>query len=254
MSWNDVPTRLADLDTEWLAQLLADDLNRVLLFPVGSTEPHGPHLPLATDSILSDVVADDACAALRKKGFGALVAPTLPYGVTDYAAGFAGGASVPATVLTELVVSLARGWIGEGWTHVAIVNNHLEPAHVEALLAAVEEVGPALSLPNVLDRRWALTLGDEFRSGACHAGRYEGSLVLAAREDLVDEETMVSLPENATSLSKAIRNGQTTFLEAGGDRAYFGAPARATAAEGERLFGRLVDMVVTEVGEAFMRR
>jgi len=76
----------------------------------------------------------------------------------------------------------------------------------------------------------ALRLGDEFKSGACHAGSYETSLVLAASPFLVREEIATELDENPISLSRAIRDGKKTFLQAGGPQAYFGDPASATAA------------------------
>jgi creatinine amidohydrolase len=81
-------------------------------------------------------------------------------------------------------------------------------------------------------RELAARLTDEFRSGACHAGRYEGSVVLATRPDLVRAAIAHVLPAVPASLSQAIRDGRSTFAEAGGPRAYFGAPSEATAEEG----------------------
>src|SRR6266571_4792486 len=52
-----------------------------------------------------------------------------------------------------------------------------------SLRAAVDEVassgGGTLVFPDLTRRRWAARLTAEFQSGACHAGRYEGSIVLA---------------------------------------------------------------------------
>jgi len=50
-------------------------------------------------------------------------------------------------------------------------------------------------------------------------------------------------------LAAAMRAGIKTFAEAGAAEAYFGDPAAATALEGEAIYARLVDMVVTVVGE-----
>ena len=86
---------------------------------------------------------------------------------------------------------------------------------------------------------------DEFKSGACHAGSYETSLVLAADPFLVLDDLAAELPPNPSSLSVAIRDGKTSFLEAGGPRAYFGFPADASATEGEQLYAALVDIFVT---------
>jgi len=101
-----------------------------------------------------------------------------------------------------------------------------------------------------LARRWARTLSDEFKTGACHAGQYETSMVMAEAPWLVDEAERAALPEVAVSLSDKLRAGVTDFMDMGLVRAYAGAPARATAAEGEELLGRLAVMVATEVREA----
>jgi creatinine amidohydrolase len=87
--------------------------------------------------------------------------------------------------------------------------------------------------PNVASRRYARRLGVEFASGACHAGAYETSMVLAMAPALVDEGARAPLPEVPIDLARAMRSGATTFREAGGVQAYFGAPAVAVAVEGE---------------------
>jgi creatinine amidohydrolase len=119
---------------------------------------------------------------------------------------------------------------------LALANAHLDPTHLSALHAAAAEVRQAgrirLVFPDVTQRPWATRLTAEFKSGACHAGRYETSLVMAIRPELVREEVRRHLPPNARSLSTAIAAGQKSFVEAGGPRAYFGYPAEATPEEG----------------------
>ena len=62
---------------------------------------------------------------------------------------------------------------------------------------------------------------------------------MAARPEAVRESERVELADNPTSLSEAIRAGQATFEEAGGPRAYFGYPARASVEEGEATIDTL---------------
>ncbi len=226
----------------------------VVLFPVGSVEPHGPHLPLATDSMLSAENARRAAVELRTRAVEAVVAPTLPYGVTDFAAGFSGATSIPGEAIVTLLVAAAGAWLDDGFCHVCFINHHLEPGQMAALEEAerrlVESHGAAaVSYPRVVSRRWGPGLGAEFRSGACHAGRYETSMVLAIEAGAVDGEAAAALPEVAVSLSDAIRDGVATFTEAGATHAYTGDPAAATAKEGNALLGVLTEMVVTEVLE-----
>ena len=243
--------RIEHQTTRDVAGLLSTGRPVVVLLPVGSVEPHGPHLPLATDTIISDAVASRAVALLATRDVSAVVAPAIPYGVTEFAAGFAGAVSVPAEALTPFLRAVILGYHAAGFAHVCLVNNHLEPAHDEAVRAAVVGLAPgSASVACPLSRRWARTLSDEFKSGACHAGRYETSIVLAAAADTVDTAAAHDLPASALSLSAGIKQGVATFKAMGMDRAYTGAPALATAAEGEALIEKLSTMVCTEVIES----
>ena len=241
--------RLDRLSTHALKGLL-DHRRVVALVPVGSVEPHGPHLPLATDTLISVGAAERAAATLTDEDVVALVAPSVPYGVTDYAAGFAGAVSVSAEVLTPFLNAVVRGYLDNGLAHVCLVNNHLEPAQDAAVRAALEGVADGRgSVACPLTRRWGRTLSDEYKSGACHAGRYETSLVLAVAPETVDRAAAQALPALDTSLSEGIRAGKKTFRELGLDQAYTGAPAEATSTEGDEMLGRLAAMIVTEVRE-----
>jgi creatinine amidohydrolase len=254
--WLSAPIRLSDLTTDDLGAML-DGTAAVALVPIGSTEPHGPHLPLGTDAILSDEASVRAASVLRDRGIAAVVAPLISFGVTHYARGFRGAIGVRPDTLVSFLYDVASRLLDDGFAQVSFVNNHLEPEHVEAIGRAVEAVsgerGPtSISFPNQLSKRWGRTLTDEFKRGNCHAGRYEGSLVMAARGDLVRHDVASFLPKVDVSLSDAIKDAggkPVTFHELGMDRAYTGAPAEATREEGETTFARLVDMIVTEVTE-----
>ncbi len=129
------------------------------------------------------------------------------------------------------------------------MNSHFEPEQVRTLRDAVAELGPSARLLDLTRRRNAERLTEEFRSGSCHAGRYETSLVLADRPELVRRERMAALESTMIDMPAAIADGQTDFIAMGMDRAYCGAPAEATAEEGERTFETLVDLVVELVRE-----
>ena len=237
--------RLAELTTfELEARLGAGPL--VALVPVGSTEPHGPHLSLDTDVVIGEEAALRAVDALAEIGVAALVAPSIPYGVTEFAEGFKGAVSVPPAALTAYVRAVVEALLAGGFSHVCLVNNHLEPAHDEAIRAAVAGLDRA-SVACPLSRRWGRTLTAEFKSGACHAGRYETSLMLAARPGGVRVDVQAGLAARDESLSAGIRAGKRTFRELGMTRAYTGAPADATADEGHHTYAQLVQMIVGEV-------
>jgi creatinine amidohydrolase len=237
--------RLAELTTEDVRSIVARPPTAVLV-PVGSVEPHGPHLPLGTDTLISEHAAALAARELADQhGVVAWVAPSVPYGVTDFADGFAGAVGVPADALVALLRAIATRLLGDGWSHVCFVNSHLEPAHDAAVRAAAQGLHASVASP--LTRRHARTLTAEFQRGDCHAGRYETSLVLAAGGRV--DESHRTLPSVGVSLSDAIRAGKNRFRDIGMDRAYTGSPAEATAQEGRETFAKLVAMIVTEVRE-----
>ena len=243
-----------------LAEMTTDEVRAfcthpptAVLVPVGSVEPHGPHLPLATDAIISEEASRRAVRTLVERGVPALIAPTLPYGVTDYAAGFSGAIGVPSDVLRAMLHAIASRLHADGFSHVCFVNNHLEPAHDHAVRgAALALPKGAVSVACPLTKRWARTLSDEFKRGDCHAGRYETSLVMAAGGAVRSEFS--DLPDLDVSLAKEMREGRSTFLEMGLTRAYTGAPAQATKSEGDALYEKLAEMIVTEVLEGLASR
>lgn len=207
----------------------------VAILPVGAVEAHGPHLPLETDIIIAQAMARAGAERLSVRGIVAVILPPLAYTAADFARGFSGTISLrPETVIATLR-DIGASLQAQGFGLLAIANAHLDPAHlasIEAAAGTIRRAGLAVAFPNLTRRPWGGRLGDEFRSGACHAGQFETSIVLAERPDLVREPIRIELTANPASLSKAIRDGKQSFEEAGGPRAYFGAPAQASAGEG----------------------
>lgn len=227
--------------------LLARAPDAIALLPVGALEAHGPHLPLATDVVIAEGLCRRAAAALEAEGRLAAIAPAIVYSVTDYAGGFAGTAGISAEVATAHVRGVVTGLAAAGFRRVVLANAHLEPAHVASLRGALE--GTDAIIADCTERRFARTLTEEYKRGACHAGCYETSLILAERPGLVRDERRARLPPLAIDLARAMRAGVRTFGAAGAADAYFGDPAAATPAEGEWIFARLVAMVVAVVRE-----
>ncbi len=243
----------AELSWPQVASLREGPRVPVLLLPLGAVEPHGPHAPLSTDLLISVGVcrrvaerfADDPQVQV-------LVLPPLPYGVTRCAAAFPGAVGLSAQTLQAVLVDVCTDLIHQGF-HVVVVNNHFEPEQVSAIHAALdvlgETTGAVVGFVDLTRRHRARRLPEEFQRGSCHAGRYETSLVLAERPDLVDAHVLPSLPPVFVDLPRALAEGQRDFRAMGLSQAYCGAPAEATAEEGERTFAVLADLVEEAVRE-----
>ena len=239
---------LAGLTYTRLQEILDSPRVPVLLWPVGSTEPHGPHSPLSTDPIISIGISERVARSLADDPeLAVLILPTLSYGVTRYTAGFAGAIHVGEDTLRSMVVDVCRSLAAQGFPHVVLVNNHFEPEHVQTLHRALDELDEEGIRAGYLDltrRERAQQLTEEFKLGECHAGRYETSLVLAQEPELVDTDAMAKLPYVPVSLPQVIAAGMKDFREMGLTQAYCGSPAEATTEEGEASYETLARMTI----------
>ncbi len=247
-------TLLRLADTTWERMRGLDRERTVAILPTGATEAHGPHLPLDTDVTIADAMAEAGGKILSARGLDVVILPPLAYTPAPFASGFAGTISIRPETAAALVVDIATGLHRTGVGALAIANAHFDPAHLGALHSATDAIAEralmAIAFPDVTRKPWGSRLTEEFRSGACHAGRYEGSIVLARTPERVDVEAMRTLPPNPVSLARAIRDGRSTFAEAGGDRAYFGSPHEATAEEGRSTIAVLGQILAESVCDA----
>jgi creatinine amidohydrolase len=232
----------------------AAERTTVLLLPVGSTEPHGPHGPLSTDVLISKGTCVRAARVLAADpDLRALILPSFDYAITRYAGAFVGAVHIGAEAFEAVVVDVCSSLIVEGFRHLAIVNNHFEPQHVQAIHRCVDriesEYDVVVGFVDLTRKERAVRLTEEFRRAECHAGRYETSLVLADHPELVDERLMRTLPYVPVDMASGIAAGAKDFLELGMGQAYCGSPAEATAAEGEDSYTALTQMLVESLRE-----
>ncbi|MCA1813538.1 MAG: creatininase family protein [Halobacteriales archaeon] len=216
----------------------------IVLLPLGAIEAHGPHLPLETDSLLALALARRCAERLRAQGKVALVAPAIATTAASFAADFPGTVSIDAESERRIVVNTVQALHRLGAARVALVNLHFDPEHMRAVKGAMAELDAARTVfPDVTRRVHAQRIGGEFATGACHAGEFETSILLAVAPERVDGSHR-DLPPREVDLAAAIREGKRSFRELGLDQAYCGHPATATAEEGERLLGVLADIVL----------
>ncbi|MCF6228102.1 MAG: creatininase family protein [Planctomycetes bacterium] len=226
----------------------------VALLPCGATEAHGPHLPLSTDVIISEGQCAYAQPDLEEAGIEAFTLPSIAYAPADYAGNFAGTISISPDTAKAVILDIANSLQKQGFSALAIANSHFDPANVTMLREVVEtirsEIGLPVAFPDFTRRNLAETLTDEFKSGACHAGQYETSLVMASRPELVDDTARMQAKDNPKSLIEGFKQGATNFEECGGPEAYFGFPSKATAAEGVQSYEILASALVESIKQA----
>ncbi|HYB88336.1 MAG TPA: mycofactocin biosynthesis peptidyl-dipeptidase MftE [Streptosporangiaceae bacterium] len=212
-------TELATLTSPEVADLAA--AGALLAVPVGATEQHGPHLPLATDTDLAVAL----CARLAGARPGVLAAPPLAYGASGEHQEFPGTLSI-GTDATELVlVELCRS-ATRAFSRVLLVSTH--GGNAEAVRRAERRL--RAESRDVL----AWLPGWE---GDAHAGRAETSLELALAPARVRLGRAVA--GNTRPLAELMPQLRRSGVRAVSPNGVLGDPAGASAAEGAALLGRL---------------
>ena len=157
-----------------------------ILIPVGSLENHGLHLPLGTDFLIPDKIAQ-----LLDEKSGLLIAPTICYGATDDLAGFPGTVSIGTEGLIQLLCAICDQLYRHGFRHFLILNGH------GGNTAAIQSVGMHLYRQGayLANLNWWLMAGQlnaEWAGG--HGGGEETAAVMAVDPSLIKTE-YINLPE-----------------------------------------------------------
>ena len=206
------------------------ETSRILLLPVGSFEQHGPHLPLATDTLIATTICEDVA---RICDVDVDVAPAVAFSASGEHEGFAGllsiGTSVTASVLTELVRS-ARA----SWSAVVVVSGH------GGTVAAWELVARTAAADGDRVVAWFPTDA----AGDPHAGRSETSFMLASHPDLVRMDLAPVAVDIEDGWWREVRDGGVRAVSASG---VLGAPRDADAAYGAVLRRRWCAEVVSMI-------
>lgn len=206
----------------------------VAVLPVGSTEQHGPALPLGTDFLVAEAFADTV--ADRED---VAVLPTLPVGVSEHHRQFHGTLWASPETFERYVAETVESIASHGVHKVAIVNGH--GGNVDALARAARRLrgdGTAFaptwnwweSVPELSD--------DLFETEGGHAGPAETSLLLALADTLVREDAIEDagegVPESWGSRVHGASVGFDTidFTPTGA----VGDPTEGSKEAGEELF------------------
>lgn len=246
-----LPTRyFADLTQPEIAAQFAK--NPLVLFPAGSVEQHGPHLPTGTDIFAANVISH--AVAERMDG---LVLPGTPLGVTPMHMPFEGTITLtPDTymrVVKETCVSTAR----HGAKYLLILNWH--EGNIPSLAIAAESLHRDFGMTVVTVQACyvAAELYGRECNGLTHGGEIEALAVLAHRPDLVhlDRIDYSSDHQHGRTMDKLRRTRSyqpvLTDIRSIAPTGWYGSPEHATVEKGQRMLNDIADSIAAEAREIF---
>ena len=211
-------------DSTWV-DLDHDAARLILAVPLGSTEQHGPHLPLSTDTDIAVAV----CERLAEVRPQVAIAPPIAYGSSGEHAGFVGTLSIGQAALEMVIIELVRS--ADAFAGVVLVCAHGGNA---------EPVRRAVTTLHAEGRRVVAWQPRGYEDA--HAGRSETSILLAldasrVRVDAAQPGATEPLPE----LMGALRTGGVRAVSANG---VLGDPTGASEEEGHALLQAMADDLV----------
>ncbi|UCF07236.1 MAG: creatininase family protein [Thermoplasmata archaeon] len=159
--------------------------NPVVILPLGAVEEHGPHLPLCTDSLQPEYIAEKVAERT-----GALLAPPIRYGFCSSTKNFPGTITVSFDTLRSLIYDILSELTRNGIQNIVVLSGHAGRVHMAALrLAArkvVEECEADIMVLSDYDIAYDLIERDDtIPNDDGHSGLIETSRVLAIKEELV---------------------------------------------------------------------
>jgi creatinine amidohydrolase len=224
-------------DRTWpdLAEYVASE--SLAIVPLGSTEQHGPHLPLATDHLIAEGFAREAA---NRTGF--LCTPTVQVGVSTHHRQFHGTMWVDPPAFRDYVESMTRNLAYHGIDRVVFVNAHGgNVQHLREVGRRLRDDGTAYAVEWMWDESIPELVDDLFEHNGPHGGPKETAMIqqLAGelvREDRLDDARDDGVVDYGPDTGRTF--GARTYYDAidNSDNGVFGDQTDATAEKGAQLF------------------
>lgn len=183
--------RLANLRWPQIAKLL--EKPTVILLPIGSTEQHGPHLPVNVDSCCAEYIAEQTALRFAEGKLGptnVLVAPPIHYTEVEDFKAYPGTIGISLETEISLISEVVRSFLVHGFDNLVIINGHSSNTlPINAALRKTNADFPDAGLYGI--NWWSLgNLANILKSRpGLHAEEMETSVCLLAEPDKVDLST-----------------------------------------------------------------
>ena len=237
----------------WEEMNQAIAMHKVVILPTGSTEQHGPHLPLDTDVFLAEAVCLEAARRAPER---VLVLPPISYGLNLHHIDFPGTIHIEPEIYIAFCTQITKSVAYHGFQKILLVNGHGSNTSLNDLVARKTVLGtPALC---AAVNYFALALDAFSAAGGApfiaHADEFETSLYLHLAPDRVRIDKAVTGQDimGRYVSSDSTANYPVRFSDIWGrwtSTGVHGDPTQATAEKGQVIFEAAVTNLIALVDE-----
>ncbi len=215
---------------------------KTIVFPFGTIEEHGSHLPLNTDSL---IIQESLYRAAEKRKF--FLAPITHYGVCTSTKDHPGTISISAETLRKLSSDLVIESYKKGIRNFLLISGHGGSLHMSALKEAAEALveqlkGIKMAVFSPYDLLYRELLAIAETPNDAHAGELETSMVLYLSPDLVKGRAKAEYPQMPKPF---IVRDKIKYWRGG----VWGDPEKATADKGERAVRLIAEGIISVIDD-----
>ena len=169
--------------------------NAIVIVPIGSTEQHGPHLPVQTDTRLATEVAHRA--ARRMTGsHPTIVTPTIPFGMSEHHVLLNGTITLDYTTMAAVLDCTCRSILRAGFNRIFILNGH--GGNTDGITTFITEFTVKHRVPLAGGTYWSIAQSEiagilEKQTALLHACEAETAMMLALTPDLINRGELAQM-------------------------------------------------------------
>ena len=247
------PKTLFEMTWPQIGELLKK--TKTVIIPVGSTEQHGTHLPLGSDSMQGTDMAKRLIKKCAENGITVAAAPTMPFGISHAHMKFPGSISISSRTLMTVLSEIVQSLYSHGFRNYILLMSHGGNLPTLNLLSndlALEYPDIKVIVPDWLPINSAAypeVLSSNRPINEHHSGEGETARMMAYTPKLVDMDNAESyyMEPMIDPYHPKPYQGKVTIAQSGlgmkemTPYGVMGSPFKATAAAGDKLYEIIIN-------------
>jgi len=209
----------------------------IAIIPIGSTEQHGPHLPVMVDSRLAAEIAMRA-AKITTGGARVLITPVVWVSMAEHHMVFPGTLTLDFETFRAVLRCLAESLMRQGFRRILFLNGH--GGNIAALSIITDQLTRELRLPLMAATYWNVSASEfdailEGQANLLHACEAETSMMMTLHPELVDAEAALNVISPSGGFGEIRGAYRTRSMKEISPSGVVGMPSLATREKGQAL-------------------